>query len=99
MRGKPERLARIEFCCPNCKQEFLLGAYTKPKVEDVHEAVREQLKVVTQTPIPRIDIEDGGELVAGNQNERYIVKAEQTSIDELWRKDLPKRQSALKNFR
>ena len=94
MRGKPERLAQLEFCCPNCKREFLVGAFLRPRPEEVIETQREKLKSVCSTPIPRIDIENGHEIYDGNEDQRFRTRAEVQSQLELHDKRFPKRESA-----
>jgi len=61
--------------------------------------LRDKLKAITGEPIPRGDVEGAGEIVAGNDDQRKIVRSEQVSCDQLWDKSQPKRESAMKGIR
>lgn len=94
MKTKPERLARQEFQCPCCQSWFVVSAHKIAAPAQVIEANRDKLKELHEMPIPRIDVKDAGEIVAGCDDQRKITRCEQTSIDELFRKDKPFRESA-----
>lgn len=94
MKPKPERITRQEFQCPCCSAWFAVGVAKLPRPAEVIESQREKLKEVLQTPIPRIDIENGHELYDGNEEQRYRTRAEVQSQLELHDKRFPKRESA-----
>jgi hypothetical protein len=98
-KPKPETVTRQEFQCPCCQAWFVVGVAKLPRPQEVIESQREKLKQVCKTPIPRIDIENGNEIVSGNEDQRFVTRCEQTSIDELFRKDKQFRPSARRAFR
>lgn len=65
----------------------------KAKRLAIVEKCRPKLQELLKAPLPRKDVEDGEEILAGNEDQRFVTREEKQSIDELWCEEYPQRES------